>query len=284
MKKTTHKDIQLLIGACVVLVAILAYGAWEYRETKSELRARIDTQREELQEKRIENEGLQAQLEKRNQQVSQLAQQVQDITGTVNVLEKLQSTDEELLQKYSKVYFLNEHYAPPQLREIPEEYLSKDDEPEHIHAKVWPYLEDLLGAAEDDGINLRVLSAFRSFEEQSDLKARYRTIYGSGANTFSADQGYSEHQLGTTVDLNIEEMGTSLSNFETTEAYEWLQENAHKYGFTLSYPPNNSYYTFEPWHWRFVGLELATRLYNTNQYFYDMPQREIDEYLVNIFD
>jgi len=108
--------------------------------------------------------------------------------------------------------------------------------------------------------------------------------YGSGANQFSADQGYSEHQLGTSVDFTIPANGAMFSKFESDPAYSWLVENAHKYGFTLSYPKGNAYYKFEPWHWRFVGVALATHLHNENKYFYDLVQREIDVYLIKLFD
>ena len=71
------------------------------------------------------------------------------------------------------------------------------------------------------------------------------------------------------VDLTIPSIGTSLNNFEKSAAYTWLKNNAYRYGFILSYPPNNAYYQFEPWHWRFVGIALATRLHNENKNFYN---------------
>ncbi len=108
--------------------------------------------------------------------------------------------------------------------------------------------------------------------------------YGAGANTFSADQGYSEHQLGTTVDFSSDEIGGGLTDFQNTKAFAWLEENAHRYGFTLSYPEANEYYIYEPWHWRFVGQELADDLYDDGKHFYDYDQRTIDEYLISIFD
>ena len=142
----------------------------------------------------------------------------------------------------------------------------------------------MLEDAEDDGVNLQVVSAFRSFATQKNLKATYLVRYGSGANTFSADQGYSEHQLGTTIDLSTKELDGVLSGFDSTDAYAWLTDNAYKYGFILSYPHNNTYYQYEPWHWRFVGRELARDLHNDDKHFYDLDQREIDPYLVSIFD
>ena len=108
--------------------------------------------------------------------------------------------------------------------------------------------------------------------------------YGSGANQFSADQGFSEHQLGTTIDFTTPELGANFDNFKSSSAYDWLLSNAYKYGFVISYPEGNNYYQFEPWHWRFVGKGLAKRLYEDGEYFYDLDQRTIDSYLINIFN
>jgi zinc D-Ala-D-Ala carboxypeptidase len=117
------------------------------------------------------------------------------------------------------------------------------------------------------------------------VKSSHTFIYGAEpANKFSADQGYSEHQLGTTVDFTTQKAGAANFEFNATGAYSWLKKNAHIYGFTLSYPAGNAYYAFEPWHWRFVGTALATKLFSDGTFFYDLPQREIDEYLINLFD
>ena len=212
-------------------------------------------------------------------------EKVGEISGTVDTLSKLSKTDPELLQKYSKVYFLNEHYAPERLTEIPGEYLYSDNSPGQIHTQVWPYLKALLDAAKTDGMALYVKSAYRSFAEQKSLKSSYRVTYGVGtANQFSADQGYSEHQLGTTVDFITTGLGGDPEGFEKTAPYLWLLNNASKYGFILSYYQGNSYYLFEPWHWRYVGVKLAVFLQSENKHFYDLEQREIDEYLVSLFD
>jgi D-alanyl-D-alanine carboxypeptidase len=79
-------------------------------------------------------------------------------------------------------------------------------------------------------------------------------------------------------------VGASFSGFSKTPEYEWLMQNAYKYGFIISYPKDNAYYQFEPWHWRFVGKSLAKRLNEEKQNFYDLEQRTIDSYLINIFD
>ncbi len=210
--------------------------------------------------------------------------QIRDIAGTVGTLDKLSKTDEELLQKYSKVYFLNENYIPERLDEISSKYILSGRQDQYFHARAVDYLEEMLDDAKRDGHDIKVVSAYRSFDAQSELKGQYTQTYGSGANAFSADQGYSEHQLGTTLDLTIPDVGGAYTSFAQTEAYEWLLENAHAYGFVLSYPESNSFYVFEPWHWRFVGTELAQDLNRADAHFYDWEQRKIDEYLITVFD
>jgi D-alanyl-D-alanine carboxypeptidase len=222
-------------------------------------------------------------LEEEVERNEEFEDQIREISGTVGLLDKLAKTDPELLQKYSRVFFLNEHYMPERLSEIDDAYVFRE-EPEFLHRNVMPFFEDMLEDAEEDDIHLQVISAFRSFDEQADLKGNYLVTYGSGSNTFSADQGYSEHQLGTTIDFTTEGLNGGLQGFDTTAAYEWLLENAHKYGFVLSYPPDNQYYVFEPWHWRFVGEDLARDMHEDGDYFYDLEQREINEYLISIFD
>ena len=143
----------------------------------------------------------------------------------------------------------------------------------------------MISAGNTDGVSILSQSAYRSFQTQAILKSNYRVIYGAGtANSFSADQGYSEHQLGTAIDFTTLKTNGTLEGFNKTLEYKWLGENAYKYGFVISYPAGNKYYKFEPWHWRFVGVALATYLHDNNMNFYDMDQRLIDNYLANIFD
>lgn len=210
--------------------------------------------------------------------------QIKKVSGTVVKLDKLSKMDPELLMKYSKVYFLNEHYAPPKVASIASTSLLRINTPEYIDTRVEPFLTDMFKDALEDGIELKVVSGYRSFAEQKSLKNAYTVTYGSGANTFSADQGYSEHQLGTTIDLTVPAIGGTYTSFANTEAYAWLLEHAYRYGFILSYPEDNAYYVFEPWHWRFVGEDLADDLYDDKMSFYDADQRKIDTYLISIFD
>ena len=264
----------------VIVLLGIAYGAYyTYRNLETE-KERLYGEIAALEEA---NHGLMRIIDEREATINDFQGQIERIAGTVGTLEKLSQTDEELLKKYSKVYFLNENYIPARLTEIDKLYLNKEATNIQIHADVWPKLERLLMAARGDGINLLVASGYRSFATQSSLKTNYKVLYGSGANAFSADQGYSEHQLGTAVDFTTPTSGLALLQVGDP-AYKWLLENAHDYGFILSYPPNNSYYKFEPWHWRYVGVDLAEDLHGDGKHFYDLDQREIDEYLIQLFD
>lgn len=281
-----------------IIIASLGYGGYRYTLAVKELKATKNnfastTAEFENKVKQLEADLSRAENENTNLTNSLIAEQdknnlfegqINVIQGAVNTLEKLRKTDEELLQKYSKVYFLNENYIPSNLAEIDLKYLYNKGQPLQIHANVQPYLYNLFESASSSGASMEIISAYRSFGAQTSLKLNYKMTYGSGANKFSADQGYSEHQLGTTIDITTPDLGASFTKFETTTAYKWLTENAYKYGFILSYPKQNTYYRFEPWHWRFVGVSLATKLHDSNKYFYDIDQREIDQYLISIFD
>lgn len=239
---------------------------------------------EEITELEEELDDTESDLRREKNRNEEFAEQIEEISGTVGVLDKLSKTDEELLQKYSKTYFLNENFVPMKLSQIDSEYAQAGKKDQYFHGDAIRFLYDMIDEAAEDGIDLKVVSAFRSFEEQAQLKGQYTQVYGSGANTFSADQGYSEHQLGTTVDLTDPTTGGTYTSFADTPAYAWLTKNAYRFGFILSYPKDNGFYVYEPWHWRFVGRDLARDLKDDPLGFYEWDQRKIDEYLVTIFD
>lgn len=294
--------IYISIFLLIAFVGSLAYGFNLY-QTKQTLNDEI-TQRESEYNKKIEANSLkfreqeeviallEVALEEEknayddlNDDFKDLERQISKINKSVGTLEKLQYTDPELLAKYSKVYFLNEHYEPENISAINDDYLINKNVVITVSSQITDFLDDLMDEAEDDDMDLKILSGYRSYEKQKALKQTYINTYGQeAADTFSADQGHSEHQLGTTVDFTTSALGGNLSAFDTTEEYGWLQDNAYKFGFVLSYPENNEFYKFEPWHWRFVGKDLARDLHRDEKFLYDLPQRELDEYLADIFD
>ncbi len=287
----------MALGGAFLAIAGLSYGVYRlYEENKTlegdmtSLQGTLEKTQKNLEEVTRNGasllDALSAEQTKAGflqEQATTFAQAVQRLSGTVTNLEKLTKTDPELLIKYSKVYFLNEHYIPASITLIPNAFVFQGKE-EYFNTKALLHLNELLLASQVAGTELKIISGYRSFERQQDLKSQYKVVYGTGANKFSAEQGYSEHQLGTAVDFTTPLLGARYEKIDTSTQYFWLQENAYKYGFVLSYPKGNTYYMYEPWHWRFVGLELATKLHNEKKNFYDLDQREINDYLVKIFD
>jgi len=298
----------VIVFLVLIIISGTAYGwflfsTFDQQQTNQEkeisvLQDSLKTMREKVDFFVRENKGLTVAVEHEQGVTSDLSgnlqaeqqknamfeSQIRDISGTVGMLQKLSQTDKELLSKYSKVYFLNENYTPSRLTSINVQYLLDKTVQKQIHVGVDPFISSMMDEAMKAGIDIKIVSAYRSFEDQASVKTGYKVLYGSGANQFSADQGYSEHQLGTTLDFTTAKLKILTTQFDKTDAYNWLLENAYRFGFILSYPKGNTYYQYEPWHWRFVGVQLATRLHTEKGYFYDLTQREINNYLITIFD
>ena len=116
----------------------------------------------------------------------------------------------------------------------------------------------MVSKARKEKVQLVLISAFRSVKYQEYLFNRAAKKYGSKkeAARYVAPPGCSEHHTGCAVDIgDADDPGANLSvRFEKTEAFKWLKKNAGKYGFTLSFPRDNSQgVSYEPWHWRFKG-------------------------------
>jgi D-alanyl-D-alanine carboxypeptidase len=296
---------QLLLILILLVLLVGGFAVWQQNQLESELiaqgaaytasttqlqqenqdlEAQLSSVREKVVSLNDELEDTEEDLEDERERNDELQDRVEEVTDSVGNLQNTVATEPELLKKYSRTFFLNENYRPENLAQIDDQYLA-DDESLTIDERIWPYLEDLLEDADDEGLDLLVTSAYRPFGEQAAINDRFNRTFGSGANQFSAQQGYSEHQLGTTIDFTTPEVNGQLTqDFASTEAYEWLQDNANEYGFILSYPEGNQFYIFEPWHWRFVGEELAQDLDDENASFYDWDQRRIDEYRGDMFD
>jgi D-alanyl-D-alanine carboxypeptidase len=126
-------------------------------------------------------------------------------------------------------------------------------------------LSELLGAAAGDGFELGVRSAYRSYRTQCltfSFKVAQHGI--DHARRFSAEPGRSQHQLGTTVDITAARIGWALAQSLGDEPEGlWLEANAHRFGFALSYPAGAEEitgYAFEPWHYRYIGLAAAAEM------------------------
>ena len=133
--------------------------------------------------------------------------------------------------------------------------------------------EKLTDAGILDGIIFYPFSPYRSYKTQEVLYNRYVARDGQkAADTYSARPGFSEHQLGLAVDIRSNNLPDNL----TPEHYEWMLDNSYKYGFIVRYPKGCQHITQfieEPWHLRYLGVELATKVHDsglTYDEYYDL--------------
>ncbi len=127
-------------------------------------------------------------------------------------------------------------------------------------------LRELAEAARAEGLEIVVSSAYRSYQTQVAVYSYWVRVLGEArAARVSARPGHSEHQLGTTVDLTSPRVNYQLTEgFGDTPEGRWLKANAHRFGFVLSYPAGKediTGYDYEPWHFRFVGVEVAAQVH-----------------------
>lgn len=139
---------------------------------------------------------------------------------------------------------------------------------ERLDKKVAEHYEKMYNAALQDGVTLTPCSGYRSYETQErNYNRKIEFFEGQGFSTEEAKvkaatiimpPGSSEHNLGYAMDIVcVDEW------FEDTEEFKWLQENAQDYGFIMRYPKDKQNITkviYEPWHWRYVGVETAKAL------------------------
>ncbi len=168
--------------------------------------------------------------------------------------------------------------------EIPEDYsvmLTELENGQKVDSRIYPYLQEMFDAMRADGIYPIVREGYRTAEEQQAiLDERIQRYMNEGYSRSRAERtakewvavpGTSEHQLGIAVDINADK--TQSSN---EAVYQWLANNAYRYGFILRYPQGKEDITgaeYEPWHYRYVGTEVAPEMYQS--------QICLEEYLLN---
>lgn len=161
-----------------------------------------------------------------------------------------------IVNKYNK---LNSIYIPSDLVEIDPKYGNGQ-----LQKEAYQYLIIMAEAAELDGLSIYARSSYRSYEYQENLYNSYLSLYGQEyTDSVVARAGHSEHQTGLAIDIS----SNSSDNlyFVDTNEFKWLKNNAHKYGYILRYPEGKETitgYSYESWHYRYVGKDIATIIYN----------------------
>ena len=156
---------------------------------------------------------------------------------------------------------LNKDFIPTDL--IPIEnvpYIIRKGETMLINNEVYYNYLLLYNEAFENDLVLSIFSGYRSFEKQEK-------IWSNNPNeNYVAKPGYSEHQTGLAIDVSRKDIGLT-KNFKNTKEYQYLKNNAYKYGFIIRYPEDKEYitgYLFEPWHLRYVGEDIAKEIYEHN--------------------
>lgn len=162
-----------------------------------------------------------------------------------------------LVNKYNK---LPDNYEIDDLVTLDKEYSSRG---EKIREIAYKDLKIMFDKAREDGINLNVISGYRTSEKQNTLFNNSVKKNGiEHALMYSAKMGHSEHQLGLAIDIN-----TTQESFKNTNEYKWLKNNSYKYGFIERYKENKENITgfaYEPWHYRYIGIDNATKVFTEN--------------------
>ena len=161
----------------------------------------------------------------------------------------------------NKYYKLDKDYEPEDLTIINSKFASGTQK---LRKEAADKFEEMASDMLKENLKIYAGSTYRSYSYQEGLYNRYVKKDGfKEAETYSARAGYSEHQLGLAVDI-VNGKWNYLS--EGDKEYTWLINNSYKYGFILRYPHESEYitgYVFEDWHFRYLGIELATKVYES---------------------
>lgn len=197
---------------------------------------------------------------------------IKDVVAIVNVnrdydfYEHDIPTDTSLgvLINVNKYYTLPDNFEPLEISDISIRYSYDGNkitkEANDAYVSMW-------NAAKNEGLTLIVNSSYRDLATQERVYNNIKASSGmKEADKVAARPGHSEHQTGLAIDV-FEIGNQATSTFKDSPAYSWLKNNAHLYGFIERYPEEKEYltgYSFEAWHWRYVGKDVATKMYEEN--------------------
>ena len=198
-----------------------------------------------------------------------------DIISIVNVHSDKNWYDDDTIKQTD--ISLNEAMLVNKFNYLPKDYDSNLDivnvknwyafgDDKKILKIVYDKFIDMHNAAKEEGLKLVISSAFRTNKEQTDTYSDYEKRKNKEyADKYAARPGFSEHETGLALDIFTDNYATT-STFENSKEYKWLLNNSYKYGFILRYPKDKEYltgYAYESWHFRYLGIDLATKVYES---------------------
>ncbi|MCQ6559782.1 M15 family metallopeptidase [Paenibacillus mendelii] len=193
----------------------------------------------------------------------------QDGPSTVPTSEEQGQQEDRSIQVFvNKQNSLAKDFAPEDLVDVDVPTVLQNPEVNQMRKEAAEALKLMFSKAEESGYKLYARSGYRSYKTQEALFDGYAARSGqSAASRFSARAGQSEHQTGLAMDITSESVSLQLSeDFGETAEGKWVSENAHRYGFIIRYPKNKediTGYMYEPWHIRYLGVDTATKVYES---------------------
>ncbi len=171
----------------------------------------------------------------------------------------------------NRKFYLEKNYVPDNLTKVTSVcYVKRSNEIMMLNEEALKMYQEMEKVAKQNNINLLLFSAYRSYQKQQSLWTPSRLT----DDEYLALPGFSEHQTGLAIDIGTTYSGLT-SSFENTQAFQFLKTEAHKFGFILRYPQDKikiTGYAYEPWHFRYVGKEIAATIWSENltleEYFY----------------
>lgn len=195
---------------------------------------------------------------------------LQEVVALVNVhrdkdyYDDMEETDTSLgnIMLVNKYNALSKDYEVENLTNISKTYSYGDNK--KLNKEAYDAFIDLAEDAKKEGYTILIVSSYRSYKDQEDVWKDYKASFGTRkADAYAARAGSSEHETGLAID--VADYYDENDKFEDTDSFKWMQANAHKYGYILRYPKgkeNITGYSYEAWHYRYVGIETATKVYN----------------------
>lgn len=185
-----------------------------------------------------------------------------------------------LVNKYNA---LSKDYEVEDLKTISKTYSYGDNK--KLNKEAYDAFISLADDAKKEGYTILIVSSYRTYQDQEDVWKDYKASFGTKkADAYAARAGSSEHETGLAID--VADYNDKNDKFEATESFKWMQTNAHKYGYILRYPKgkeNITGYSYEAWHYRYVGIDTATKVYNegiTYDEYYEYYLKKWDLFLI----
>ena len=164
----------------------------------------------------------------------------------------------------NKYYYLSKDFAPDDLQDVSILYSYGEQK---LRKEALEQFINMFNAAKAENITIIVNSSYRTYQYQADLWNNYSSAHGpEWADSYAARAGYSEHQTGLALDVTTYGV-KGQEGFEKTKAYEWMINHSYEYGFILRYPKgkeDTTGYSYESWHYRYVGVDLAKKIHDSN--------------------